>query len=151
MNGRLPLAMEQDVTLATIANLFRVSIRDVDGEAHEAAFSVDGVPVTVLPRGSRGVRMQCVISGSMPADERALRSLLGEYLGACEHAEGVMCAGDDGALLLLTDIDADDDGDASVAVRAAAFCDAAIHWSRACARHAEQASLDFRHLTMIRP
>lgn len=96
-------------------------------------FFVDGFRLSAAATGPRSVRLSCVVLATLPHDEADLRALMAQYLRYCGSGPDVLCVDADGRLLMIGDIAADED----VPARAAAFCDAAVHWSRMAARRTE--------------
>jgi hypothetical protein len=96
-------------------------------------FFVDGFRLSAAATGPRSVRLSCVVLADLPDNEDDLRALMAQYLRYCDAGPDVLCVDPDGRLMMIADIAAGED----VPARAAAFCDAAVHWSRMAARRTE--------------
>jgi hypothetical protein len=117
--------------MARVAEAVLGPAATIDPDLQQLEFTVDGVAVTAAAQGRHDARLTCTVAAELPADETAVRRLMGAYFRYCDRAGGILCSDADGALLLWTDVGEDD----AVADRLAAFCDAAVHWTKLCRSH----------------
>jgi hypothetical protein len=97
-------------------------------------FTVDGVAITAMALSRERTRLSCTVAAQMPAEEAAVRQLLGMYFRYCDQAGGVLCSDKSGALMLWMEIGGAEESDDTdtVTERISAFCNAAVHWTRVC-------------------